>query len=370
MSTEAPRPQLQLQLQQLDDARMRFAEGDTLPEHLLPGSLARSWERSRTAGLKPWSSPNYEALQPPGNPRAHPNDRQLVQCVRAEMEQLWTAFGGPQWTVFCVNPDRVIVHQYRNQDGRCGLLQPIQVGRRIQESDIGTTAPSCALAEGRPIVVHGSQHYLSEFDTVFCLSVPLHGLEGELIGALDITGVGERNPGLLLAHFRQAALAAENRLISGLQHCHLLRLRHDPRWAESPMQGLLAINAEGQLRAANRIARRMLGLPASGIEPGLHIDEMFAEARVVQRRRLLKPGTGQYVPLRDGTTAFVDLLRVAQGTRPLCWPAPKHPALREQTLQAVAKALHANNGNISATARELGISRTTLYKKMRGLPVQ
>jgi transcriptional regulator of acetoin/glycerol metabolism len=41
-------------------------------------------------------------------------------------------------------------------------------------------------------------------------------------------------------------------------------------------------------------------------------------------------------------------------------------ALRDQTRRSVEQALRDNAGNIAATARQLGISRTTLYKQMRG----
>jgi transcriptional regulator of acetoin/glycerol metabolism len=354
-----------LQHEQLDRARARFAEGDALPEHLLPQPLARSWMRSREAGLMPWSTPNYDALQPRGNPREDPRDRRLARCVQAEVDALWSAFGGRDWTVFCVNPHGMIVHQCQHRDADPRLLRPIQVGRRIQEADIGTTAPGCVLAEDQATLVCGNQHYLSEFESIFCLSVPLHGLEGELIGALDITGIGEREPELLLAHFRQAALAAENRLIGELRDCHLLRLRYDPRWADSPIQGLLAIGPDGQLRAANRVARRLLGLPARGVPEQLGMDALFAAATPAQRRRLLQPGPPRRLPLSDGTWGYVDLLRQPRGVAPRCPSAPV-TALRDQTRRSVEQALRDNAGNIAATARQLGISRTTLYKQLRG----
>ncbi|MGU7775746.1 helix-turn-helix domain-containing protein [Burkholderia sp. MR1-5-21] len=357
-----------LQHEHLSRARAAFAEGAALPERLLPEAVVRSWERSRSTGLKPWNAPSYETQCPAGKVREHPDDRRLVRCVRAEIEHLWAAFGGRDWTVICVNPHGMIVHQRHHPDSSQQLLRPLRVGRRIRETNIGTTAPSCVVVEDRPAVVRGSQHYLSEFDRVFCLSVPLHGLAGELIGALDITGLGERDPALLLAHFRQAAVAAENHLISEQQNCHVLRVRYDQRWEQSSMQGLLAVDGDGILQAANRFARRLLDLPAAGITSGLHINDVFSGARPTQRQRLLKPGAAQRVPLHNGTTVFVDLVRAARGAQALFGPAVGQRALREQTLQAVARALHTNDGNISATARELGISRTTLYKKLRAQP--
>ena len=42
---------LQIELQ---TARQNFADGVPLPIGLLPDPIARSWERSRAAGLSPW----------------------------------------------------------------------------------------------------------------------------------------------------------------------------------------------------------------------------------------------------------------------------------------------------------------------------
>lgn len=363
----------QWQQHRLNAARARFAEGEGLPDALLPVPVARSWERSRQAGVRPWQRPDYEALKPRGNPREHPDDRRLAQCTGEEIERLWAAFGGRDWTVFCVNPNGMIVQLRQHPDADPQLLRPIQAGRRIQEIDIGTTAPSCTLAEDAPALVRGNQHYLSEFEPVFCLSVPLHGLDGELMGALDITGIGERDPELLLGHFQHAALAAENRLYAGLRDCHLLRLQYDARWLQSPLQGLLAVRPDGSLQAANRLARRLLGLPRAGALPALTLDALFGAASATQRRRLLQPGAPRRLRRPDGTALLVEWLRgpqPARGFRRAAVPGPAvaGPALREHTLQAVAEALRTHGGNVSAAARQLGISRTTLYKKMRGLP--
>ncbi|WP_145146066.1 helix-turn-helix domain-containing protein [Pseudomonas duriflava] len=47
----------------------------------------------------------------------------------------------------------------------------------------------------------------------------------------------------------------------------------------------------------------------------------------------------------------------------------QNPALKGQLQnalkQTIQASLQANNGNISATAQVLGISRTTLYKKLK-----
>jgi hypothetical protein len=76
-------------LGQLRVACKCFANGEQLPDALmsglLPGAIARSWARSRDAGLMPRQPPEYEL---PGSEGGTPDDRRLRSCVIDEIEQL------------------------------------------------------------------------------------------------------------------------------------------------------------------------------------------------------------------------------------------------------------------------------------------
>jgi len=355
------------QQQRLAAARQRFAEGGSLPAQLLAPAVLRSWERSRQAGVRPQQAPQYSSLTQRKLRLDDPADRLLARCVRQDMDDLWAAFGGRRWTLFCVNRDGLIIAQREHGLGDEAILRPIQVGRRVREIEIGTTAPSCALAEDAPALVRGNEHYLDEFSKVYCLSVPLHGADGDVLGALDITGIGERDSELLRGYFRQAALSIENQLIQQQRDCHLLAVQHDARWLGTPLQGVLAVGEDGQLRAANSVARRILGLPRSGALPLMRLDGVFAEASMPQRRRLLQAGPVHRVPLHADSALQVQYLRgpvrARASTKAVAVAATS--SLRTQGAQAVREAVAAHAGNLSAAARQLGISRTTLYRKLQ-----
>lgn len=358
--------------QQLVAARAAFAEGDAQSLALLPLPLQQSWQRSRAAGVRPEQEPYYPPLQGDGRRLADREDRRLARCVQPELEQLWSAFGARGWTMFCANrAGTVIVHRAHGLEDS-PLLRPIQVGRRLGEAEIGTTAPALSLADDLPALVRGNEHYLQRFAPVFCLSEPLHDLDGRVCAAIDITGLGERDPALLQGYFRQAALASENRLFHTLTDVHLLAVQHDPRWLSSPLQGLLAVQEDGQLRAANRVARRLLGLPRRGPLPLLSMEALFAGASAAQRRRLLQTGPAHRVRLGEGSAVYLQHLRAPRPSRhqgliaAASVPAPVPAApLREQQRDAAKRAAHAADGNLSLAARQLGISRTTLYKLLR-----
>ncbi|HCE6398833.1 TPA: sigma-54-dependent Fis family transcriptional regulator [Pseudomonas putida] len=244
-----------LDQQALDDARRRLLDGDSLPLGLLPPSIASSWERSRDVGLSPWDR----------RLRSHSShhelsgfDQNLAVCVKPEIDRLWGVFGGRDWTLFCVNAQGVIV--YAKHAPMPDALNPLSVGKRVHEVDIGTTAPSCTLHDQRAMVIYGGQHYLKEFEQFFCVSVPLYGLRGELIGALDITGIGTRNAPAVLEQLKIAAMAVESRLYSTLEGCQIIALQFDPRLIGTPFQGLIAIDGDGIVQAANNTARNILGI--------------------------------------------------------------------------------------------------------------
>jgi transcriptional regulator of acetoin/glycerol metabolism len=271
----------------------------------LPEPIAQSWARSRASGLLPWNT--WQAERDDQLQILDAADLRLADCVRPEIDRLWQQIGGSSWTLFCVNPQGVIVHARQSQQ-LDGPLLPLQIGRRIQEADIGTTAPACTLAEGVPMVVIGNQHYLSELEHVFCVSVPVRGLGGEIIGALDITGVGERQAGAVLEQLSHAAMAAENRLFAGLGDCRILSLQHDPRLLGTPLQGLLAIDHAGRIRNANRAAQRLLGL-AQYQPDGRHLDQLFEASTAIDLHR-----APQQLTLNDGSRLFA---RVLEQHRPV-----------------------------------------------------
>ncbi len=352
--------------QQLVAARTAFVDGDAQALALLPPPLRASWQRSRAAGVHPAQEPWYPPLQGRGRVLDDPADRRLARCVQPELEQLWAAFGGRGWTLFCANREGLVIAQQAHGLEDDPLLRPIQVGRRMSEAEIGTTAPAVSLADDLPALVCGSAHYLQRFAPVFCLSEPLHDVDGRVCGALDITGLGERDAGLLQGYFRQAALASENRLFHALPDVHLLALQHDARWLGSPLQGLLAVQPDGRVRAANRVARRLLGLARRGPLPLLMLDEVFAGASAAQRRQLLQPGPAHRARLGEGRAVYLQHLRApraARGQRQVTATASAAaPSLREQRRDAARRAARDAGGNMSLAARQLGISRTTLYK--------
>jgi transcriptional regulator of acetoin/glycerol metabolism len=110
---------------------------------------------------------------------------------------------------------------------------------------------------------------------------------------------------------------------------------------ESLDQGIAVFDARGRLLFANPGARRALG-GENGAAPDL--------------RRALLAQHGRVVPLRDGEMELGEVVFLA---------GDGAATLAEQERQAILGALAATGGRLAAAARRLGISRTTLWRRLR-----
>jgi len=109
---------------------------------------------------------------------------------------------------------------------------------------------------------------------------------------------------------------------------------------ESLEQGIAVFDTRGQLVYANPVAQRMLAT-ADGIDP----------------RRILLTREARALPLRDGPTKIGEAI-LFDGSGAL-------GTLADQERQAIQGALSATGGRLAEAARRLGISRTTLWRRLR-----
>jgi sigma-54 dependent transcriptional regulator, acetoin dehydrogenase operon transcriptional activator AcoR len=70
-----------------------------------------------------------------------------------------------------------------------GQVIHLEQGGHWKEADIGTNAIGTAIAESRPVQIHGLEHFCSEVKRWTCAATPIwHPTSGELLGVVDISG--------------------------------------------------------------------------------------------------------------------------------------------------------------------------------------
>jgi len=111
---------------------------------------------------------------------------------------------------------------------------------------------------------------------------------------------------------------------------------------ESLEQGIAVFDVGGGLVYANTAARRLLAA---------------SKGNPLEARRALLARQGRSVPLRDGETTLGEAVLIGGDGGTV--------TLAEQERQAILDALALTGGRLAEAARRLGISRTTLWRRLR-----
>ncbi|MGY1815174.1 helix-turn-helix domain-containing protein [Blastococcus sp. SYSU D00820] len=232
----------------------------------------------------------------------------------------------------------------------------------FDEQQVGTCGIGSALATGRLATVVGAEHFVASFQRWACVAAPVVcPVTGRTVGAVNVTSrASDAGPFLQVAArsltdqvrsaLAEAATAGEHRLLQAF-----LRAR---RRTTAPVVALTADL-----------------LMADGAAAELGLDHADTWARVVAAGAgatvvaLAGGVVADVLPLDDGPRdGAVLALRCTAPAGPE--PAPATPASRLTRLEqvesdAIAAALAECGGNKSAAAARLGISRGTLYQKLR-----
>lgn len=337
--------------ERLITSKLAVLDGIPDADPAIPAYLLQSWARSVAFGIRN----DARLLQSANFPQyvIDEQDRWLSEVVGEEIDSIWDSFGGEHWAVYCINAQALIIRA-RHGTNPASRAFALHVGRRIQERDIGTTAPACVLSEQRAITLIGSEHYLDEFANLFCCAVPVWGPWGSLVGVLNITGSEEFKSRLVEQKLSAAAVKIENRLfMDAHQGNRIVRIHFDESFVETQLAGLLAVNEYGDILSATRKALEMLD----------HIDLFNTRWQITDLfvDDLLKGGGGRVkTRLKNGIAFYLDEPMQAE-------QAPSSGfkgSLRAVSGQYAEQMLQEANGNVSLAARRLGVSRTTLYRAL------
>ncbi|MFL9909352.1 helix-turn-helix domain-containing protein [Paraburkholderia sp. RL17-337-BIB-A] len=259
----------------------------------------------------------------------------------------------------------------RHDFKRAGLY----LGSCWSEQEEGTCGVATVLLDSQPITVHKTDHFRAAFTTLTCSASPIFGLEGELIGVLDASAIhspDERESQRLINHIvrHSAVLIEDSFFLNATTHCWVLLAHRNRHYVETQPEILIAFDARGNAVAANRRAKECV--------PGLgHLPRPVSELFDVRAERLLdvRPGrdmvsmkfAGDGSPLYARVRPPVSRAQRPAPRKPRAPAVEAQPALNEiDALERdrILAALTDAKWRAVETARRLGISRATLYRRI------
>lgn len=229
--------------------------GHEVSDSLVPRYLVESWQRSHDLGVR-----IDDHLEPSCFTQRilSDEDRVLSSIVGDEIDAIWNSFGGEHWAVYCTSPEGLITRA-RHGTNPHSEAYVLHVGRRIQERDVGTTAPACAYHAKRPIMLSGNEHFLNEFSHLFCCAVPIWGAWGEIVGVLNVTGSEEFKSKLVRNMLTTASIKIQNRIfLQTHRDARIFKFHFDAEFVDTHHAGLIATTSKGDVISATYNALEML----------------------------------------------------------------------------------------------------------------
>ncbi|MDE1569161.1 sigma-54-dependent Fis family transcriptional regulator [Aquabacter sp. P-9] len=227
-----------------------------------PAVLA-SWQRSRQHSIAADRS-GAPLLSEAELFRRRRQNMRLLAAARPAMEEARNLLADASSMLILADPAGTILET--EGDARAvdtGQEVKLQRGGLWCEAEIGTNAIGTALASGRPVQIHATEHFCAPVQRWTCAAAPVrHPLEGSVIGAVDISGSTDTFNPQNLAH--AVALAHQIEAVLGrrleMEHEQVLRhfLSKRGLWVS---EEIIAFGRSGTLiystdRALKEVARR------------------------------------------------------------------------------------------------------------------
>lgn len=293
-------------------------------------ALVASWRRSSQHRLDPTHRSPPERLTEAELSLARQRIEPLIAAAQASLDRLYLAVGGVGCCVLLADRDGVPVERRGAvADDETFHDWGLWTGTVWSEESEGTNAIGTSLVEQRPLTIHRGQHFLSRNTALSCTTAPIYDHQGNVAAALDVSScradLTEGFVNLIALAVGDAArrIEADNFRLAFPD----ARIILTPEVERSP-GGMIAVDADDLVIGATRQARLTYGITRERLERRLPVADIV--------------GGG---------------MRVAED-------------LGEAERAALHRALARADGNVSAAAQQLGISRATLHRKLNRLGIR
>jgi transcriptional regulator of acetoin/glycerol metabolism len=290
-------------------------------------AVVASWCRSlRLHQLDPAGTRPQVRLSEAELAQARARAEPVLHAARPIMDRLYLAVGAAGCCVLLAGNDGIPVDR-RGAAGDDTTFESwgLWTGAVWSEEREGTNAIGTCLVEKRPMTIDRDQHFFTRNTLLSCTAAPIYDQDAKLAGVLDVSSCRADRTESFVDLITLAVSEAVRRIEVDIFRAAFPKARIvlTPPPLDGHGAGLLAIDADDLIVGATRPARLALGLAS---------DRAF---RPVPAADLLGGPGGALEQLGD---------------------------VERSILQ---RALLRADGNVSAAAKALGVSRATLHRKLR-----
>ena len=250
------------------------------------------------------------------------------------------------------------------------------------EDEEGTCGIASVLLDHEAITVHKTDHFRAAFTGLTCSAAPIFSPHGELIGVLDASALSSpdaRDSQRLVNQLvRQGATLIEDGFfLKSYGHCSILLAHRNRHFVEVQPEMLIAIDEHGSIVAANGCAREVIAGLATLPRPvgevlEVRVERLF-DARAGRGLLSLRLAGGGWLHARLRTPLRQASARPRAGSAaPAQLEAaavPEYTALELAERTRIVHAMNAAKWRPLQAAAMLGLSRATLYRRIKHLKI-
>lgn len=352
--------------------------------------IARSWARcARNYHLAPDHHRAPTVIEAGALRERLQRHEELIGVAAAEMDLLYEQVAGSGYAllltdasgiILCQRVDPTLAQLFRG----AGLLP----GADWSERSEGTNGIGTCLAELKPVTVHRDEHFNANHIGLSCSGALIRDPQDEVVAVLDASCVGSCDTRASQMHtmslVNMSALVIEKSLFMQRHRGGMvLRFHWRPEFVNLVSDAALALDRDGTVIAADRAAIALLGARARSELIGRSIEQVFAmrfeELKVSSRRtgttvwpvRALGIGHRYFVAVHDSVLP-AGTSRLPTTAEEKCVHSqdpPREDRATSEEHSEVLTAIERSRWNMTHAARQLGISRNTLYRRIKQLGI-
>jgi len=321
----------------------RFRQGAARAGESAARSIVSRWQRVRALGADP-DTPS-EPIDAHGDVRAR-RDRlgPLLHGLPEVLEQTTRAFAERDFVLLLADHEGVVVEQ-RGGGGFADEARRVRLipGSHWSETTRGTNAIGTALAERRPVAVHGAAHWARPNHGLVCYATPICDPAGDIVAVLDATSFIDRADPFARVAVESTARALEERL-RAYAYATTRPVSAVERLIDGYVTGAMLVEPSGRVRRANHAARRWLAQSPIWDWVALERAARAGETLPIRAHHGGVLGTARIEPLIDGRDRMLAAVVLAHA------PTPR-PALVRQERAGPFDTLHGSDPALQATRR-------------------
>jgi len=191
--------------------------------------------------------------------------RKLILAAEPFVNQLYSFVRGSEFFAILTDEEGCILKVIGDEKILSNAFAIKMVpGAYMDEPHMGTNAMGTALAEGKAVQVSGTEHFVKAYHRWTCSGAPIRDAEGNVIGALDLTGHCENVHPHTLGMVVAAVDAIEKILrIERYNEELSLSKQYTETIIDSLNAGILTADLEGKVKMVSNLSAEMFGYEIS-----------------------------------------------------------------------------------------------------------